>query len=102
MKQVVLIGASGFVGKTILHELLSRGYEVTAVVRDASKLEPVPAGVTVVEADVADSAKITEICRGKEAVISALNPGGWGNANVYADTLLLYPALLNAVKAAGV
>ncbi len=34
MKNVTLIGASGFVGTAILNELLSRGHKVTAVVRN--------------------------------------------------------------------
>ena len=34
MKNVVLIGASGFVGSAILNELLNRGHKVTAVVRN--------------------------------------------------------------------
>ena len=32
VKKVVLIGASGFVGSTLLNETLNRGFEVTAVV----------------------------------------------------------------------
>ena len=36
MANVVLIGATGFVGSAILNELLSRGHKVTAVVRNAA------------------------------------------------------------------
>ena len=36
MKNVVLIGATGFVGSAILNELLNRGHKVTAVVRNTS------------------------------------------------------------------
>lgn len=36
--KVALIGASGFVGKAILKELLQRGHQVTAVVRHTGKL----------------------------------------------------------------
>ena len=35
MKNVTLIGASGFVGTAILNELLNRGHKVTAIVRYA-------------------------------------------------------------------
>ena len=38
MKNVVLIGASGFVGTAILNELLNRGHKVTAIVRDLAKV----------------------------------------------------------------
>ena len=38
MANVVLIGATGFVGPAVLNELISRGHKVTAVVRNATKL----------------------------------------------------------------
>lgn len=39
MKNVVLIGASGFVGSAILKEAHNRGHRVTAVVRDGGKIQ---------------------------------------------------------------
>ncbi len=36
--KVVLYGASGMIGSRVLHELLSRGHKVTAVVRNPEKL----------------------------------------------------------------
>lgn len=102
MKNVVLIGATGLVGNAILNELLDRGYQVTAVARDISKVRAESPNLQIVKANVEDEAAIQEICKGKDAVISALNPGGWGNPNIYEDTLRLYPLLLNAVKEAGV
>ena len=41
MRNVVLIGASGFVGTAILNELLNRGSQVTAVVRNPEKIATV-------------------------------------------------------------
>jgi len=38
MKNVTLIGASGFVGTVLLNELLARDHKVTAVVRNPEKL----------------------------------------------------------------
>lgn len=38
MKNVTLIGASGFVGTALLNELLARGHKVTAVVRNPEKI----------------------------------------------------------------
>lgn len=52
MKNVVLIGASGFVGTAILNELLNRGHKVTAIVRDAKKMTVSNPNLTIVEADV--------------------------------------------------
>ncbi|MCZ4141551.1 3-beta hydroxysteroid dehydrogenase, partial [Escherichia coli] len=39
--KVALFGATGTIGKTILWELMDRGHEVTAIVRDPSKVEMV-------------------------------------------------------------
>ena len=38
MANVLLIGATGFVGSAVLNELVSRGHKVTAVVRNIEKL----------------------------------------------------------------
>lgn len=73
-KNVLLIGATGFVGSAILNELLSRGHKVTAVVRDPAKLEG-KEGVEAIKADVADVEEIARLAQGKDAVISAYNPG---------------------------
>lgn len=35
---IAVIGASGKAGKLILNEVMDRGHQVTAIVRDASKL----------------------------------------------------------------
>jgi len=52
--RVVLFGATGMIGSRILQELLSRGHQVTAVVRNPEK---VAAGsATVVKGDVTDAA----------------------------------------------
>lgn len=101
MKNVVLIGASGFVGNAILNELLERGHQVTAVVRNAQKITRKHDRLSVVEMDVEETAKLKAVCEGKEAVISAYNPG-WNNPNIYEDTLRVYPKILEAVKASGV
>lgn len=100
MKNVVLIGATGFVGSAILNELLQRGHKVTAVVRHAGKLSA-HENLTVVEADVADVPTIARLAQGKDAVISAYNPG-WANPNIAHDTLTNYPKIVEAAKQAGV
>lgn len=101
MKEVTLIGASGFVGAAILNELLARGHRVTAVVRHPEKVRAAHVGLSVVQADVADTAALVAACKGKDAVISAYNPG-WGNLEIYAETLRNYPLILEAVREAGV
>lgn len=101
MKNVVLIGASGFVGTAILNELLTRGHKVTAIVRNPQKIVVKNPNLTVVKSDVSDSNAIVNACKGKDAVISAYNPG-WNNPDIYEETLRNYPLILDAVKQSGV
>lgn len=101
MKNVALIGASGFVGNAILDELLNRGHRVTAIVRHASKIEAGAPNLEVKEVDVENTLAMIEVLKGKDAVISAYNPG-WSNPNMYEDTLRVYPKILDEVKASGV
>lgn len=100
MANVVLIGATGFVGSAVLNELLSRGHKVTAVVRHASKL-PANDKLTAVEEDVADVDAIAAIAKGKDAVISAYNPG-WANPDIKRLIEENYPKIVEAVKKSGV
>lgn len=101
MKNVTLIGASGFVGTAILNELLSRGHKVTAVVRNPGKIGIKSPSLTVVQADVTDTSALVAACKGRDAVISAYNPG-WTNPNIYEETLHNYPLILEAVRQSGV
>ena len=101
MKNVVLIGASGFVGTAILNELLNRGHKVTAIVRDPTKVTASNPNLKVIQADVTDTDVLIEASKVKDAVISAYNPG-WKNPNIYEETLKNYPLIVDSVKKAGV
>lgn len=101
MKNVALIGASGFVGNAILHELLTRGHKVTAIVRNPQKIDVENPNLAVIKADVSDTNGLINACKGKDAVISAYNPG-WTNPHIYEETLRNYPLILDAVKQSGV
>ena len=48
--------------------LAERGHELTLVVRSASRVASVPAGASVVEADVLDAPALTEAIRPADAV----------------------------------
>ena len=100
MKNVVLIGATGYVGSAILNELVNRGHKVTAVVRDPDKVA-VREGVEAVKEDVTNVEGIAKLAKGKDAVISAYNPG-WANPRQYEETLENYPLIVEAAKRAGV
>uniref|UniRef100_UPI002147DF64 NAD(P)H-binding protein n=1 Tax=Tahibacter caeni TaxID=1453545 RepID=UPI002147DF64 len=65
--KIALIGATGFVGAAVLQELLSRGHEVSALVRSPEKLAA-RAGLTPVRVDVRDAAAVAAAVRGADAV----------------------------------
>lgn len=98
-KNVLLIGATGFVGKALLNELVNRGHQVTAVVRSEGKLDD--GKVESVVGDATDPDTLATLAKGKDAVISAYNPG-WANPHIYEDTLENYPKIVAGAKKAGV
>ena len=98
--QVALIGATGFVGTAVLNELLSRGHQVTALVRDPAKLAA-RTNLKVVQADVLDATAVQAAVAGSDAVVSAYN-AGWANPNIYNDFMQGSRAIVQGSKAAGV
>ncbi|MBQ9311564.1 MAG: NAD(P)H-binding protein [Bacteroidales bacterium] len=99
-KNVLMIGATGFVGSAILQELVSRGHNVTALVRNPEKVQE-NANIKVVKGDVADIDALIELAKGKDAIISAYNPG-WTNPNIATLIEENYPKILLAAKKSGV
>ena len=101
MKNVILIGASGFVGSAILNEALYRGHKVTAISPNPEKITVSNPNLTVVKGDATDPDTLAELAKGKDAVISAYNPG-WGNPRQYEETLENYPKIVEGTRRAGV
>ncbi len=99
--KVALIGASGFVGKALLNELVTRGNEVIAIARDTDKIESTNEKVTKVAVDVLNTEELAAALNGADVVVSAFN-AGWTNPNLYDDTLAGSQAIQKAVKASGV
>lgn len=100
MANVLLIGATGFVGSAVLNELVSRGHKVTTVVRNIEKLAKSDL-VNAVKEDVANVDAIAKLAEGKDAIISAYNPG-WTNPDIATLIRENYPKILEAAKKSGV
>ncbi len=94
---VALYGATGKSGSRILQELLSRGHSVTAIVRDAHKVDSLP-GLSIVEGDVSSADAIAGKINGADAVVSAYAPPADDTDQLLAVT----QRFLDAVKQAGV
>jgi putative NADH-flavin reductase len=102
--KLALIGATGFVGRRVCDEALTRGHEVTAVVRDATRVPAHPA-LRVATADVQDAEQVAAAVAGHDAVISCFHPGGHNvgtNPLVYRDIVEGTRKILLGVKGAGV
>ncbi|RKS95973.1 NAD(P)-dependent oxidoreductase [Chryseobacterium defluvii] len=100
MKKVAVIGATGFVGSHVVKELENRGYEVQAIVRDASKVQQ-NEKVTAKSIDINNVEELAEGLKGNDAVISTFN-AGWTNPNLYQDFLTGSENIEKAVEKSGV
>ena len=100
MKKVAVIGATGFVGTQVVKELANRGYFVNALARNTSKIEE-SENVKAIAVDVYNTAELSEILKGNDAVISTFNPG-WTNPNIFEDFLKGAESIEKAVEESGV
>lgn len=96
--KIALIGASGFVGRALLKEAVSRGHDVTAIARNPDKIERA-ASITAVAGDVTDPAALATRITGHDVVISAFN-GGWGDPDIYTKHLAGSRAIAAAARTA--
>ncbi len=96
MSTVALAGASGFVGRHVARELLSRGHGVRALVRDRDKARralPGDAGarLRIVQGDPFDPEAVRELLAGADACVNAIGiireaAGGQTFKRVHVDT----------------
>lgn len=91
--RILIVGASGALGRTLVTQALERGHEVTALVRRPERLALRHPHLAVVPGNVLDSAAVDAAVAGQEGVISALGHKRWmvptrilsaGTANVVA------------------
>jgi len=98
--KIALIGATGFVGTAVLAELLQRGHDVTALVRNIAKL-PAQPKLTAKALDVNDPDAVAVAVKAHDAVISAFNPG-WDVADLYERFTQGHNAIVAGVEQSGV
>lgn len=76
--RIAVFGATGTVGRHIVEQALERGYEVTALTRDASRITRSHERLHIVEGDVLDPAAVERAVLGQDAVLVALGNGRKG------------------------
>ena len=74
--KVTLLGATGFVGSTLLKEALNRGPIVTAIVRHPERLEK-REGLTAKAGEVYDTTSLATLIQGNDAIIDYQRFQSW-------------------------
>jgi nucleoside-diphosphate-sugar epimerase len=89
---VVLTGATGFIGSHVLTELVAHGHDVTALVRNEADADRVGAtGATPAVVDLYDRAGVVRLMGAAESAIHTASPGDATSANL--DTAVVDAAL---------
>lgn len=107
MDKILLFGATGHAGRAIFRELKQRGYDVTAVVRNAKKATALLGpDASIVCAEATQAETLQGICNGYSVVISALgksvSPNDWSRPSFEQVDLHGNLNILKAAQAAGV
>ena len=74
--KVVIFGATGFAGKAILKEALAQNHQVTILVRNKSAISIHDKRLTIIEGNVMDRKKVSEVLENQDAAIQCLGVGG--------------------------
>ncbi|SNY65221.1 NAD(P)-dependent oxidoreductase [Paractinoplanes atraurantiacus] len=80
--RIVVFGASGRIGSMVVKQGLVQGHQVTAVVREAGRLDVRADRLDVVVADPFDVEAVAKVVAGHDAVLSALGPRAGGRSDV--------------------
>ncbi|WP_405433515.1 NAD(P)-dependent oxidoreductase [Micromonospora sp. NBC_00617] len=72
--RITVFGAAGTTGSRIVAEALSRGHDVTAVVRDPARLAQLPPAAIHRVGDAADVDTVVELSAGQDVVVTATRP----------------------------
>lgn len=70
--KIIVFGATGGVGQSVVKQAVERGFEVTAFVRTPAKLKVAHDNLTVVEGDAFNPGEVSAAIAGHDAVVSCL------------------------------
>ncbi len=91
--RITVFGAAGNVGSRVVAEALSRGHDVTAVVRDPARFHELPAGANPRAGDAANVEDVVELSAGQDVVISATRPAPGSERDLVTTTQALLAGL---------
>ena len=100
--KIVLIGATGNIGRRVAAEALRRGHEVVGVVRDPAAVTPPDPRVRLVKGDATNADDVAAAVRGADAVVSAISPRPNARGLPAPSLAANARALIAGLRAAGV
>ncbi len=98
--RIAVVGATGGTGAHAVAQALGHGHEVTAVVRDPSRVTQTHERLTVATADVLDLDSVRAALPGHDAVLSAIGGKPGGSVDVYSKGIesILYAMAENDIS----
>mmetsp|Transcript_23723 Transcript_23723/g.69453 ORF Transcript_23723/g.69453 Transcript_23723/m.69453 type:complete len:388 (-) Transcript_23723:98-1261(-) len=102
-EKVVIVGATGYIGKSVVRESVRRGYPTVAVVRDAERAasEPKFQGSTVQVADVCDPSSLAKCPAFQPGQVDVVVSCLASRSGIKKDSYAIdYQATLNCMEAA--
>lgn len=98
-KYVLVLGATGDLGRLVVEDALERRYQVTAIVRSPRKLGDLDNRIAVVQGDALDARAVEQGVMGQDAVIYVLGAGNVRHTTLFSDSTRV---LLRAMRRHGV
>lgn len=74
--KLTIFGASSATGRLLVEKALASGHEVTAFVRDATKLRLAHENLKIITGNALNPAQVDEAVKGSDTVLSTLGPKG--------------------------
>ncbi len=94
MKQILVLGATGHLGKVLTKRLLEKQFPVVVLVRNLNKLKIQHANLTSIEGDVTNYDDVSKALNNSDIVISALGHGFRTSYPIQENTLKILLPLM--------
>lgn len=74
MKQITILGATGFVGKNLLRKAIDNRIKVKVLARNTKKLQDFSQAIEIIKGNYFDTDKLQNALEGSQAILSTIGP----------------------------